>query len=121
MIDTRLNNQSQLAGFSKSDDLQFFLERVSGIQYQYLPELAPTKEMLGLYRKGHVEWAQYESEYLSLISRRGVHSLFVRAELANCCLLCSEHDPAFCHRRLAAEHLQKFFPETQIVHLGTST
>lgn len=118
VIDTRLNNRSQLAGFSKSDDLRFFLGRIGGIQYQYAPELAPTQELLDRFRKANGSWSSYEYAYLELISERQVDKQFSPNELADSCLLCSEHEPTHCHRRLAAEHFQRRYPEIEIIHLG---
>ena len=46
IVDVRLNNVSQLAGFAKRDDLAYFLAEICGMEYVHLPELAPTKEML---------------------------------------------------------------------------
>ncbi|MEG0566355.1 MAG: DUF488 family protein, partial [Hungatella sp.] len=33
VLDIRLNNTSQLAGFSKFPDIKFFLEKIGGIDY----------------------------------------------------------------------------------------
>src|SRR5438309_11885131 len=42
LVDVRLNNISQLAGFTKKDDLRYFLKAIAGIEYLHLGELAPT-------------------------------------------------------------------------------
>ena len=72
VVDTRLNNVSQLAGFAKKDDLKFFLKRVAGIDYVHLPELAPTQEMLDAYKKEKGDWAVYETKFLALLAQRQV-------------------------------------------------
>lgn len=64
VIDVRLNNVSQLAGFSKRDDLRFFLKTICGAEYLHLPELAPTQSLLDNYRKVEHDWPGYESEFL---------------------------------------------------------
>jgi uncharacterized protein (DUF488 family) len=107
VIDVRLNNASQLAGFSKRDDLRFFLEELCGADYVHLPELAPTKPLLKAYRGGELCWEDYADRFLSLLAGRKVEALVDPELLQDGCLLCSEHQPHFCHRRLVAEYLGK--------------
>ena len=118
VIDVRLNNVSQLAGFAKRDDLKFFLSRVCGMEYVHLPELAPTKEMLDSYRKDHRSWETYESEFLALMEQRLIGAMDLRHIVSDACLLCSEDKPDRCHRRLVAEYLQRDWGDIDIVHLG---
>ena len=118
LIDVRLNNVSQLAGFAKRDDLEFFLNRICGMEYVHLPELAPTKEMLDSYRKDHRSWETYESEFLALMEQRRIGDMDLRRLVADACLLCSEDKPDRCHRRLVAEYLQRDWGDIDIVHLG---
>jgi len=117
LLDTRLNNRSQLAGFSKAGDLEYFLMTIGGIGYRHAPELAPTQEMLDGYKKLRGAWDTYEIDYRALLTRRNVSASILSSELENACLLCSEHLPTYCHRRLAAEYLKQSFPELQIIHL----
>ena len=107
LIDVRLNNSSQLAGFAKRDDLPFFLRELSGTDYIHLLELAPTREMLDPYRKGELGWDAYAAQFLDLMARRNVERAVKPALLDHGCLLCSEHQPHHCHRRLVAEYLQQ--------------
>ena len=120
LIDIRLNNSSQLAGFTKSRDLEFFLRKISDIDYRYMPELAPSKELLGNYRKHELDWDGYVQEYEALMVSRNADK-FLKTELKLVakpfCLLCSEAEAGFCHRRLLAERIQKLYPSTKIVHL----
>jgi uncharacterized protein (DUF488 family) len=117
VLDTRLNNRSQLAGFAKGEDLRYFLAAIAGIGYRYAPEMAPTKDMLDTYKKLKGNWSEYEREYLRLLEQRSVAGAISRQELENACLLCSEHEPTHCHRRLAAEYLRAALGDCQIVHL----
>lgn len=105
LLDVRLNNVSQLSGFAKRDDLRFFLKELGGIDYRELKDLAPSKPILSSYQKGSIDWAKYEDLYLNEISRRSVERLLEPAWFDRGCLLCSEHEPHFCHRRLAVEYL----------------
>ena len=115
VVDVRLNNVSQLAGFAKRDDLAFFLREICGMEYVHAPELAPTKEMLDAFRKEHRDWATYEREFLALMSERRIEeSPTVRQALADGCLLCSEDTPEHCHRRLVAEYLQRHWGDLEI-------
>jgi uncharacterized protein (DUF488 family) len=105
LIDIRENRVGQLAGFAKYPDLAFFLDRVSGIAYDYQPIFAPSREIRIAYRKTH-DWAQFERSFLELMRRRRVlkavdPTLFE----GNVALLCSEAEPDKCHRRLVAEML----------------
>jgi len=107
LIDVRLNNVSQLAGFAKRDDLKFFLKELCNTDYIHTPELAPTKEMLNLYKKGEMPWQKYEDKFLDLMSQRQIEKSIKPALLDNGCLLCSEHEPHLCHRRLVVEYLNE--------------
>lgn len=107
LIDVRLNNVSQLAGFAKRDDLKFFLKELCNTEYIHAPDLAPTKELLNTYKKGNMAWQNYEYEFLDLIAKRGIEKAFSAGDLQNSCLLCSEHEPHFCHRRLVVEYINE--------------
>ncbi|MDB5797321.1 MAG: hypothetical protein JWP36_1223 [Paucimonas sp.] len=115
LIDVRLNNVSQLAGFSKKNDLQYFVGRICGMRYRHLTELAPTKEMLQAYQaNGH--WDDYAKNFLALMAQRRIEDLD-RAMLDGACLLCSEDKPHHCHRRLVAEYLDDKWGGVEIEHL----
>ncbi|MBP1468303.1 DUF488 domain-containing protein [Candidatus Chloroploca sp. M-50] len=117
IVDTRINNVSQLAGYTKGTDLSFFARRVANIGYEHKIEFAPTKELLNRYRKKQMSWAEYEIEYLNLLDIRNIKNKVVVEQLNHSCLLCSEHLPDKCHRRLLAEYLQKTSSDIQIIHL----
>jgi uncharacterized protein (DUF488 family) len=105
VIDVRLNNKSQLSGFAKRDDLQYFLREIGNIGYVEAKDLAPEAEMLSSYLKRGMSWDAYADNYLNLIAKRNVERLLDKDQLIGNCLLCSEHLPHHCHRRLAAEYL----------------
>ncbi len=117
LLDVRLNNVSQLAGFSKRDDLTFFCESILSIPYLHLPELAPTQEMLDKFKKKHGDWSTYERKFLALIAERKIEVTLKRSVIDGGCLLCSEATPEQCHRRLVAEYLQQKWPEVEIEHI----
>ena len=96
LVDVRLNNISQLAGFAKKDDLAYFLNRICRMKYVYLPELAPTKEMLDAYRKEHKDWKTYERQFLTLMDERRIGKKRIKRTISNGCLLCSEDKPEHC-------------------------
>ena len=118
IVDVRLHNVSQLAGFAKKDDLQFFLREICQMDYVHLPMLAPTNEMLDAYKKRKGDWPAYEREFLALIKSREVEHSVDRNVIAGSCLLCSEELPNHCHRRLVAEYLRDAWGDVEIVHLG---
>ncbi len=105
LIDVRLNNVSQLAGFAKKDDLKYFLKELCDVSYIHIPDLTPTKDILNSYKKGKISWNEYEGEFLNLMSKRHIEKILKPELLNNGCLLCSEHEPHFCHRRLVVEYL----------------
>lgn len=118
LVDVRLNNTSTLAGFSKRDDLAFFLRSILDADYVHEPLLAPTDELLGRYRKKEVGWDAYEDAFRALLAERGVESTLDRATFKTpSVLLCSEATAERCHRRLVAEYLARAWGEVEIVHL----
>ena len=106
VIDTRLNNVSQLAGFAKKSDLQYFLQKIGGIEYIHILDLAPTKDILDAYKKKEISWDSYEQKFNQLITQRQIERKLSIDIIDKSCLLCSELKPHNCHRRLVAEYLQ---------------
>ncbi len=118
VVDIRVHPGGQLAGFAKDRDLAYFLKELAGIEYVYLPELAPEVELMKSYRKNK-DAAAFEAGYKKLLKQRGLpegldKKLF---EEKVCCLLCSEADAAHCHRRIAAEEMKKEWGDVEIVHI----
>jgi uncharacterized protein (DUF488 family) len=116
VIDTRLNNVSQLAGFTKQKDLKYFLSKLGGIKYVHLLDLAPTKDILDYYKKKRIKWTDYEEKFNSLITERKIEKKVYAELLDSGCLLCSEAKPHYCHRRLVAEYLQQKLDAVIKVH-----
>lgn len=117
VVDVRLNNVSQLAGFAKKDDLAYFLKEICGMEYVHLPELAPTQEILDEYKKQRGDWKTYETQFLALMKQRRIEETLPREAIADGCLLCSEDKPHHCHRRLVAEYLEQHWGDVDINHL----
>ena len=117
IVDTRINNVSQLSGFAKGSDLQFFAREIGNISYNHNIDFAPTKELLSLYRTKKLTWNDYETEYLNLLDIRKIAQKINVENLHQHCLLCSEHKPDKCHRRLLAEYLKQVRNDIQITHL----
>lgn len=117
VLDVRLNNTSQLSGFTKRDDLRFFLREICQMEYHHLPELAPTQELLDAFKKHKGTWHAYERGFLDLMAQRAIETSLSPniADLA--CLLCSEKRPEQCHRRLVAEYLRQQWGDVAITHL----
>lgn len=118
IVDVRLNNVSQLAGFAKKKDMQFFLKEMLDVDYVHLPELAPTQEILDAYKKQKGDWSVYEPAFLELMRQREIEKRIDPEIMAGGCLLCSEDKPHHCHRRLVAEYLREKWEDVQIEHLG---
>lgn len=122
LLDVRLNNVSQLAGFAKGRDLEYFLKEIVGATYIHDLEFAPTKEILDNYKKKIITWDDYEKQYNRLLDNRNVKQRVIKKygnEFDGVCLLCSEVEASKCHRRLAAEYIQEVIndEDIEIVHL----
>ncbi len=118
LVDVRLNNVSQLAGFTKKTDLPYLLGQVASIDYRHEPLLAPLAEMLKAYRSKEIDWSSYETLYIELLVRRDAAATLTPSDFAErTVLLCSEPTPEKCHRRLAAEYLQSRWTNVSINHL----
>lgn len=118
VVDVRLHNTSQLAGFAKADDLAYFLKRIGGIDYEHQPLLAPTDPMLKAYKKEKGDWRAYEERFLGLMSERHTEDRFKPEMFDGACLLCSEAKPHHCHRRLVCEYLnEKWGGALEVRHL----
>lgn len=118
LVDVRLNNVSQLAGFAKRNDLEFFLNELCAAEYLHEPLLAPTQEMLADYKKKKGAWDAYERAFVDLIAQRRIEDVLRPSLFAQpTALLCSEATAQHCHRRLVLEYLEKKWGDVQIVHL----
>ena len=117
VIDTRLNNVSQLAGFAKRKDLEYFLKTIGNIEYVHILDFAPTKDILDDYKKKKGSWETYEEKFLQLIRDRQIEKQATPELLDGGCLLCSEAKPHYCHRRLVAEYLSDKLGDINISHL----
>jgi uncharacterized protein (DUF488 family) len=117
VVDVRLNNNSQLAGFSKRDDLAYFLKAIAGMGYTHSLPLAPTAELLDRYKKVDRDWPAYERDFRNLIAGRRIEKVLDPGDLDGACLLCSEDKPHYCHRRIVAEYLRGSWSGVEIVHL----
>lgn len=104
--DVRLQNTSQLAGFAKVPDLEFFLAELGSIGYRHVPEFAPSPELFADYRKHGLKWDAFEKRFLDLMAARSIEDHVRADELDGACLLCSEDKPHRCHRRLVLEYLE---------------
>lgn len=117
LIDIRLNNISQLAGFTKRDDLPFFLKELCNCSYKHMPNFSPTKEILDDYKKKKIDWNEYARFFIKLIQERRIENEISIQELNNACLLCSEPTPERCHRRLVSEYFLEKFINVEVKHL----
>ncbi len=117
VIDVRLNNVSQLAGFAKKSDLAYFLQAICSIKYVHEPLLAPTQEMLDDYKKKKGSWSDYEQRFITLMESREIQNRLSPELFTDGCLLCSEDKPHHCHRRLVAEYLNAHWGNLTIKHI----
>ncbi len=117
VVDVRLNNTSQLAGFSKKNDLEYFLEKICNIKYYHFDFLAPTKEIRDMYFKSN-GWNLYSQKFIQLLNERNVLNRLDRSFFdKSTCFLCAEPTPEKCHRRLIVEYLREHWEGVEILHL----
>lgn len=117
VIDVRLRNTSQLAGWSKQPDFAYLLEEGFGVAYEHHPEFAPTDELLDEYKKGR-DWTRYEESFNRLLAeRKSETEARELLEKDSICLLCAEPTADKCHRRMVAEYLQSLAPGIDVKHL----
>lgn len=118
LIDIRLNNSGQLAGFTKHSDLRYFLHHLCSADYIHKPLLAPTKELLSDYRHNRCSWDEYVTRFNQLLKDRSVELVLERNLFeVPAVLLCSEPTAHQCHRRLVAEYLNEHWGTIDIIHL----
>lgn len=118
LVDVRISNTSQLAGFAKGKDLAYFVHQICGINYDHIVDFAPTKDLLDQWHNKEVNWQEYETIYRSLLNKRRVANHYSLDEFDGACFLCSEDTPEQCHRRLLVEYMAELCPgEITIKHL----
>jgi uncharacterized protein (DUF488 family) len=117
LLDIRLNNRSQLAGFTKRPDFEYFLMEIGKISYVHLTQLCPTNEILAAYKRRQLTWQQYEERFVDLLKQRHVEDTVNRESLDYGCLLCTEDKPDHCHRRLVGQYLSNRLGNLEIIHL----
>lgn len=120
VLDIRLNNSSQLAGFAKGNDLKFFLKEILHIDYIHDTRFTPTKELFDKIKSNSISREDFEKEFYGIMKDRNIKDVVLKEyadELDGSCLLCSEDKADKCHRRLVAEYIKEFIPELEIVHL----
>lgn len=119
LMDTRINNTSQLAAFAKRDDLEFFLEELVNAKYEHHTDLAPTEDLLASYKRKEISWDEYAEAFFELMEERRPDLRLDRTSFQSTptVLLCSEHKPDRCHRRLVVEYLAERWGEVTPRHL----
>lgn len=118
LVDVRISNSSQLAGFAKGKDLVFFVNEICHIPYQHIVDFAPSKDLLDRWHKEEVTWDEYEKIYIKMLQDREIIRKFGVKTFDGACFLCSEDTPEQCHRRLLVEFMKKNCTEkVEIVHL----
>jgi uncharacterized protein (DUF488 family) len=117
LVDIRINNKSQLAGFAKGADLKYFVKEINGIPYVHIADFAPTKELLSDYQDKKIDWIGYQKVFRQIIESRQIDKKYNIKDFDNACFLCSEELPEKCHRRLIVEYFREKNPDIQIVHI----
>jgi len=109
IVDIRLSNNNQLAGYTKKEDLRHFLKEIANIEYVYMPELAPTEELMKAKREKTISMNDFEKKFLKLLKKREIEKIVKEEDLNMSCLLCSEASAGECHRSVVTKYLLKRF------------
>lgn len=119
IIDIRLNNTSQLLAFAKYPDMEYFTRKILKGKYFHDRKFTPSEKILVRYKKGIINWDDYEKEFAELMAYRDIDVYIADhyADEENYCLLCTEVSPENCHRRLVAEKIRDVLGDVEIVHL----
>ena len=117
LVDVRLNNSSQLAGFAKGSDLQYFLRAIGKMDYVYIEDFTPTKELLDDYKNKRIDWNEYHKIYNNLLIQRNIIEKYNIEDFDCSCFLCSEDQPEHCHRSLLVEFFKSINKDVIIIHL----
>ena len=118
VVDVRLNNTSQLAGFTKQNDLAYFVPKLLGGRYVHEPQLAPSPELFSEFKRNHGPWDDFARGFLNLMAERRIEeNLSPEFFAPRSVLLCSEPAPDLCHRRLVIEYLDRKWGDVTPVHL----
>jgi len=119
LIDVRLNNTSQLAGFAKKNDLEYFLRELCGIEYVHEPLFTPEPSAFEQFKKKKdMPWNDFESAFLNSMKERRIQDVIPKSSFKEpAVLLCSEETAEHCHRRLVAEYLKDQWGGVNIIHL----
>lgn len=118
LVDVRISNSSQLAGFAKGKDLEYFVKEICHIPYIHIADFAPTKELLDQWHKQEVTWDEYERIYTKMLAERDILRKYGVKLFDGSCFLCSEDTPEQCHRRLLAEYMKEHSKDqVEIIHL----
>lgn len=118
LVDVRISNGSQLAGFAKGKDLEYFVKQICGINYRHITDFAPTKDLLNRWHTQAITWGNYIDEYMSILKSREIIKHFGVKQFDGACFLCSEETPEMCHRRLLTEYMKNSSSEeVKIIHI----
>jgi len=120
VVDIRLGNTSQLAGFTKKDDLAYFLDEICGCDYEHRPDLAPTKDLIDGYKSKTVTREEFGRRYCEIIRDRDSGVLGFADKYRGyerICLLCSGADITSCHQQLLSSMLAEQVPSIAIVNV----
>jgi len=119
LVDIRLNNKSQLAGWTKYPDIVYFLEK-HNIGYIHDVNFSPSIEILTKFKKEKGSWDAYTTQFEELMQKREIMNYiknqYKSFEEKSICFLLGEESFVNCHRSLIAEKFRKIF-KAEIVNL----
>jgi len=121
VVDIRLNNTSQLAGFSKYPDIGYFLNDLLNIKYIHDPEFSPTANILKGFKEKKISWNEYTKRFNELMAQRNIEQ-YIQEKYNDCkitkyCLLCSENEPEQCHRSLVSDYFCEIYKQLEVINL----
>lgn len=120
LLDIRLRNSSQLAGFAKGNDLEYFTGRILGIGYRHDVRFAPDEGLFEVRKSKGLNMEQFALKFWETLEERDMKQVLLdeyAGVMDGICLMCSEEDHRECHRSVVAGYISDVFGGTEVVNL----
>lgn len=112
LLDIRLKNTSQLAGFAKGNDLEYFTKRILGIGYRHDVRFAPDEGLFENRKAKGLSMDQFALKFREILNERNMKKILLDEYadvMDGICLICSEEDHRECHRSVVAGYVTEVF------------
>ncbi|NJP41585.1 DUF488 domain-containing protein [Oscillospiraceae bacterium HV4-5-C5C] len=118
VLDVRLHNESQLAGFSKQRDLAWLVPALCQADYVCDRFFAPEPGLLSRYIKRELSWDTYAGAYRNQMQAADVSGYFIQhyGQYRRVCLIGTATKKRRSHSEVLQELLTPLLDEQQAAH-----